>query len=319
MRYLTIQQARRSAVGLSEIDGTAAQQLSDITIGQYILRAERMIDQYVGFDLKQAGGFEPHNITVFQQSFDYATRRTRFPAPPVPVRRVLAYRIVISTSAPSGQVLAATISPNDCVINQYENTIEIVPLTAVTYAISPVLAQLGLTQPQTQLDAEVGYYLPQYGETLMDVGDHLTYQAQRGFWTNTYTEALQNQPQSSPALPIIPIVYVNGAIQSSGYTVNLTEGQVVFSASQQGNTISADYQHVIPDSVTESCIAQIEYMIGQRRLNLLGMSGIEMIRNGDQQVKRHLRASGGNNSLDTEEMAPRAQRLLAGYRYIPIA
>jgi hypothetical protein len=318
MRYITLSQMRQSAPGLPEIDGTAGQRLPDISLANYINKAETLVDAYCGIDMKQSGGFDPHTITVFAQSFDYNTRRTRFPVPPVPIRSVLAYRIVISTSSPSGEPLVATLSPFDIVINEYDGWCEAVPLTAVTYAVSPVLAQLGLTQPMVQMEATVGYYLPIFNETLIDLGDHLTYQASQGFWAATYDMALQNRPQTQQ-LPIPANVYVNGALQTSGYTLNLTEGQVVFGSSQAGNVIAADYTHVIPSNVREATQAQVEYFIGQRRLNQLGMAGIEMIRNGDQQVKRHLRSSGGNNSLDSEEMAPRAQRLLAGYRNIPIA
>ena len=319
-KYVTVSQMRLTAPGLYEIDGTPAQRLPDISLAQYINRSEKSVDSYASFDLKQAGGFEPHTITVFQTQFDYQTRRVAFACPPVPMRRVLSERIVISTTSPSGVPLTATMSPADCVINNYDFYVELVPLTAITYAVAPVIAQLGLTVPLNQMDAEFGFYLFQFGDTLYDMGDHQTFQASRGFWASTYVQALQNQPQSG-TVPIPAVVYSNGAIQSGNYTLNLTEGQVIFNAplSNPIPSITADYVYVIPDNVKLATTSQVEWLIGQRRLNLMGLQGVEFVRDGQQQIKRHLRSSGGVGTLDEEPLCPEAQRHLAGYRSIPIA
>jgi hypothetical protein len=290
-------------------------QLHDVSLARYITRAEAMLDAYIGFDQKQGGGFEPHIIGVYQQTFDYRTRRIRFPVPPVPIRQILRFRIQIS-NATNGVPLVATISPNDMVINEYGGYVEAVPLTAVTFAIAPVIAQLGLTEPILQMDCEVGFYEISLGEQLINLGDGKTFQAQRGYWATTYTQATHVQPNTLPPIPAN--VYVNGSLQTTGYTLNTTEGQVIFTTAQTG-TITADYTYVIPDNVREAVIAQVEYLLAQRRLNLNGMAGLEVVRSGDQQVKRHIRQSGGANTLDAEEISARAQRLLAGYRGIPIA
>ncbi len=225
-KYLTASQFRASDPGLPELASPAL--LSDVTLARYIGRAETLIDGYIGFDPKQGGGFEPHVIGVYQEAFDYGTRRTRFPLPVVPLRQVLRYRIQISNGGPSGEPLVATLLPTDCVINEYGGYLEVVPLTAVTYAVSPVIAELGLTQPIAQLDCEVGYYLISLGEPLIDSGNHQTFVAQRGFWATTYDQALHLQPNTLPPIP--PVLYVAGTpLAVTTLTTALASGVAVTS------------------------------------------------------------------------------------------
>ncbi len=315
MKYLTPNQYRLFDDGLP--DSTNASIYPDTLLQRYIQRAESMLDNYVGFALRQGGGFEPHTVSMFEQTFDYMSRRARYPAPPVPVRNVIRFRIQISNSSPSGEPLVATLLPTDCVINTADQYIEVVPLTAVTYAISPEIAQLGLSDPITQLDCEVGFYLPVWGETLTNPsGDQKTFQAQRGFWALTYDEALHLQPTTLPPTP--PNIYANGILlASSAYTLNVTEGEVLFATAQTA-TITADYTYTIPDAVMSATISQVTYLLGQRTLNQMGLQGMEQVRNGDQQFRRHMRMAGGATSFDTETIAPEAQRLLAPYVAIPI-
>ena len=314
MKYLTPSHYRLFDDGLPNITNTTI--YTDTLLQRYIQRAESMIDGYVGFSLRQGGGFEPHIVSMHEQTFNYQTRRTRFPTPPVPVRNIIRFRIQISNASPSGAPLVATLLPTDCVIQETDQYLEVVPLTAVTYAIAPEIAQLGLSDPITQLDCEVGFYLPVLGETLTNPsGDQKTFQAQRGFWATTYTQALHVQPTTLPPVP--PNVYLNGTLLStSAYTLNVTEGQVIFSTTQTG-TISADYTYTIPDPVFMATIAQTTYLLGQRTLNQMGLQGMEQVRNGEQQFRRHMRMAGGATSFDTETIAAEAQRLLAPY--IPVA
>lgn len=308
-KYLTVAQYKLADDGLN----LAA--ISDRSLARYIARAEGDIDAYMGFDLMR-GGFEPH-YTWMQAYFNEKTLKITVPGYPVPVRQITRYRIQVSNLTTSGAGFFADINSGDCVINTTHGYIEIVPLQAVTYSLSPVLLQLGLRPPLVQVDCETGYFLPVFGEVLTPVDNsYLTYAAVRGFWATTYTQALATQPNVLPPVP--PVVYVNGTATNSYSSINSVEGTITFAASQQANTISADYTYSIPDVVRDACIDQVTYLFGLRQLNQLGLTGLGMIRNGDMEI-RSIQSFPARFVAENGALCEQAAHKLATYKSIPIA
>lgn len=373
-------------------DGMSLSDVPPLTLARTIQRAESDIDSHMEFDLR-TGGFEPHNIWV-QGQWDAKTLRFLIPNYPVPARNVIRYRIQVSNVTSSGAGFFATISPNDVALNVFDDYLEAVPLQSVTYSLAPVLIQLGLRPPIVQVDAEMGYFLPSWGETLLQLGtDYKTYIASRGFWATLYTQALSIQPNTLPPIP--PVVYKNGVpifaaslssaitagtaytslsvnalpaaiagnstlivndgsgstatavtvgsagasigavsipitsftpsvsygigtVFASGYAANYTEGQVIFSsANLSTDIIKSDYTFTIPDNVRDACILQTSYLLQQRALNKMGMGGLELVRNGDMQIKRPT-GSGATIEEDTA-LCLAAARKLDSYLQIPVA
>jgi hypothetical protein len=279
-KYLTVSQFKRAGMGndLSSV--------SVPTLTMTIAQAEAGIDAHMGFDPK-VGGFEPHD-TWIQERWNSKTLRTRLPSHPIPVRNIQRYRIQVSNLSGTGAGFFANIASSDCVINEYDSYVEIVPLQAVTYSLSPVILQLGLNPPIVQLDCEVGYYLPILGEQLIDSGNHQLYYGIRGFWASSYDQALHVQPNTLPPVP--PVVYVNGVVASSSiYSINYTEGSVLFTSVQSSNpVVTADYTMQIPDYVYFSAIEQTSYLLAERALTAQGMKNVGMVRSGDIQVTRNV-------------------------------
>lgn len=278
MKYLTLQMYKDADTGISLSD------INDLSLARHIARAETAVDVYMKFDLK-VGGYEPHNVWL-QKKWDITTRQTPFPSHPVPVQLVNRYRIQVSNISVSGAGFFANINSGDCVINQYGGYVEIVPLQAITYSLSPIILQLGLKNPLVQMDSFVSFYIAVFGEVLINAGDNLNYKALRGFWASSYQAALHIQPNQLPAIP--PVVYANGSIvSSSNYTVNYTEGLITFNSVQSGSaTVSADYTATIPDPAREATIRQVTHLLEQRALTKMGMGGLDLARSGDQQVQR---------------------------------
>lgn len=309
-KYLTIEQYKLADTGMNITN------ISDFTLARTIARAESDIDSFVGFDLKR-GGFEPHSIS-FQSLFDEKTRKTPLPSYPVPIRQITRYRIQVSNLSTTGAGFFADISPSDCVINEEEGYVEIVPLQAVTYSLSPILIQLGLNPPIVQMDCIVGYYLTSFGETLIATDNtYMTYAAIRGSWeTSTYNQALHTQPNQLPAIP--PVIYVNGVSQTSGYTLNTIDGLVTFPSSMQSHTISADYTYNIPDDVRDACVDQVTYLLGLRALNQMGMQGSAFLHNGDVEI-RTVESFPARFPQDNGALCDRAANKLKRYIPIPLA
>lgn len=312
MKYLTVEQYKRYGSGIQIGDAT------DMNLALMIGRAEAGIDGHMGFDLKR-GGFEPHQVMI-QQPFEQRTRKSFGPNYFIPVRQVTRYRIQVSNIGTAGAGFFANISPNDCVINNDGGYIEIVPLQAVTYSLSPVLIELGLNPPIIEMDCEVGYYIPIFGETLINDGNNQTYYATSGFWATTYDQALATQPNQLPAIP--PVVYVNGVAQTSGYTVNAVEGSVTFTAMQTPTAIvTCDYTKTIPDIVTEACVTQVDWLLSQRNLNKLGLYNyLYQMRSGEQMIS-YPRATGVSDKgqASASALCDKAVGILARMEQIGIA
>lgn len=311
-KYLTIAQYKRYGEGVSLSDVT------DTMLAYQISRAEAEIDSHMGFDLKR-GGFEWHPIMV-QVPFQQWTLKNFTPQVPVPLRNITRYRIQVSNISTSGAGFFANINSSDCVINNDGAYVEIVPLQAVTYSLSPILIQLGLRPPIVELDCNVGFFLPVFNEPLLDSGDHTTYYALDGNWATTYDLASYLQPQFT--MPIPPNIYVNGIVQASNtYSVNSIEGTVTFNSAQSLTaSITADYTKTIPDAVKEAAVLQTDYLLGQRNLNKLGLQGLESARTGDQDVRRPRQYPARMNTRPSQTaLCKEAIYVLSTYEQIGIA
>lgn len=305
-KYLTTQQYRDMDAGV------LTSEVTDRQLANWIQTAEADIDAYMGFDLK-VGGFEQH-VTWTQTAWNDQTLRTRVPNFPVPVINPLRYRIQVSNLTQAGAGFFADINAGDVSINTFEGYVEIVPLQAVTYSLSPVILQLGLKPPIVQLDCLVGFYFGVIGETLYNKGDNATYYAQRGFWASSYQTALSIQPNTLPPVP--PIVYANGVVQaSSTYTINYTEGYILFTTPWTGTspTITLDYTYTIPDAVRQATVARTSWVLGQRLLDKMGLSGLDMAASGEQHIKRitHSNVGGALDPNTINKLAPYLQIALA--------
>jgi len=307
-KYLSVQQYKDESTGL-DLTG-----LNDLSLARYIARAETAIDAFMKFDMK-VGGFEPHNIWL-EQRWDFATRQIRFPSHPVPIQAVNRYRIQVSNLSTDGSGFFATINPGDAVIAPYAGYVEIVPLQAITYSLSPVILQLGLRNPLIQMDCFVSFYNAVFGEALINTGDNTNYQALRGFWASSYLAAKHIQPNQLPAVP--PVVYVNGTVtSSSNYTVNYTEGRVTFGSTQSSTAVvTADYTATIPDAAREAAVRQVTFLLQQRALNKQGMGGLDIAKSGDQQIQRIKQVRGVTR---VEALCEDAAACLMDYAEIAIA
>lgn len=310
-KYGTPQSYRYAFEGLVEPTTTS---VTDTMLASLISRAEAAVDAYVGMSLLTPNGFAPGVLGIVQQGFDmtggFGARKLRFPSPLVPVRNIQRIQIHISNASPSGTPLVATLSPGEVIINNWDGYCEAIALT-LTYSLSSVIWELGANPPIAEWDVECGFYLPYTGDTLYDTGNGLLFRALRGFWAATYTQASSNQPLTLPPVP--PNIYVNGVKQTSGYTINYADGSVTFSASQAGQTVTADYTTTIPEVVREATIAQVTYLLQQRTLNQMGMGGLEQLKTMETFARR---ARG--DDAEEDQLCARARLKLSEYKPIAI-
>lgn len=264
--------------------GVLTPEVTDLQLANWIQGAEADIDSFVGFNI-QGGGFEQRRSWT-QSEWNQQTLRTRVPNWPVPAQNIYGYKIQVSNVTTAGSGFFAVINPGDVVINVFGAYVEIVPLQAVTYALSPVILQLGLKPPLVQLEYQAGFYISTLAGTMYNKGDNLTYIAQDGFWATTYNQALHIQPILLPPIP--PVIYANGiVIAASNYSINATEGTVTFNVARPASdVITADYTYTIPHNVKQATISRTTWLLGQRQLAKTGLVGLEVASGGEQRAQR---------------------------------
>jgi len=81
------------------------------------------------------------------------------------------------------------------------------------------------------------------GEALSDSGDGLTFNSANTHWINLANGLIYQEDDISS--PYLAKIYVNAVLQTSGYTINYATGDVTFSASKSGQTITADYSYAV--------------------------------------------------------------------------
>lgn len=298
-KYLTVNQYLAADEAVPSIDVLTTTQLTT-----YIRRAERSIDTALLFD-PRIGGFEPHAAWI-QQPFDMDTRKTRIPNTPIPIRAVQRYSIQIANaSTESGAGFFTDVSQADIALNTYGGYIEVLPLQAILYTLVPVFSPFGMEPPVVQVEYTVGYYFPVTSETLT-TEDNQTYQAENGFWASAIDLAPSLMPTSF-SYPT-PTVYVNGAVQTTGFTLDTSEGTVKFAATRaDSDIVTADYSYQIPPAVVEATIAQTSYLLALRELNQYGMNALGRLSSDGQSLS----TNAYNSAL--HGLCPRARDLLSVY------
>lgn len=298
MKYLTLAQLKNTDEGLP-LTG-----ITDVALARIIAAAETDIDAYMGFDPK-LGGFEPKNV-LFQTLWDNDRHRVDIPNECLPVRQVLRFDIQLSNISTTGAGFEAIIQPNDVAINNFEEYMQIIPLSAITYSMFPTIIGMGLDPAIVVIEIATGYYVPIFNEIFVDSGDHMTYWSLRGFWATTLNLAPSLLAKSSSVIPVIPAqIQVNGAAPGVSYTTDPLNGSVTFATPlAASSTVTGSFATQIPDFVRETTIAQVYFYLRQRLLAQTGTyPETKRIRNGDQEIMmqdRDKQVRGMNGSLCAE-------------------
>ena len=147
------------------------------------------------------------------------------------------------------------------VVNQMEGYVEVVALTPVITGYFPVGWNFGLWNPLAEVDYTYGWDFEVVGDECEAVSTVL-YTSSHGNW-------------SADA----PTVYVDGVVQSSGYTVNRDDGSILFATAPDGEAVvTVDYTYLCPDAISQATGIVATDLIGQARIASRGMIGLSSIR-----------------------------------------
>jgi hypothetical protein len=196
-----------------------------------------------------------------------------------------------------------TIDPANIYVNSVQNWAEIVSIAAIVSGVYPVGINFGLYTPVAEVSYTYGWNYQVVGE-ILDLEDVGTYAADNQFW------------KASPA----PVIYKNGAVQSSGFTIDLTEGTVEFAVAPDGtDIITADYVHPLPPAIAEATAIVATRATTESQLVAAGLGGLNEITIEEMTLRRSASRGGGStvsmavNLFDTYTAA-----LLEPYNYTTV-
>ena len=297
MPYLTPQRFREMGFGsdISELDDTELVSL--------IAQASAVVDSYCNVPrIPQKHDFRGGTITGEQH-------RWRYPQSPFeigqrkyypfhwPILEIQQFRIYVTNTQ------YVEIAPSAMLINNSERYWEIVSLalTGVGLFNALIIPNVGLADPIAKSTYTYGWDFTVEDDSLT-CSDGQTWRAQNQYWFTDTNRA--------------PVIKKNGAVVTSGFTVDATEGSVVFTDNLLAtDSVTATYHHKLPSDIQYGTGHIVAHLHGEAELHARGMAHLTMIKVAEVTMERDLRRgnpAGLIANLDT--LVPEAALLLGAYR-----
>lgn len=162
-----------------------------------------------------------------------------------------------------GLTYSVEITPGSNIyINQMEQYLEIVALNPIVIAYYPLAVSLGLHNPIARVTYDYGWTFPIAGDVL-EAETTTQFSASYGNWDST----------------VIPVVYLDDVVQTTGYTVDYDDGVITFDvAPDVGVEVTADYTYTAPDPVVQAIGLTATSLMGNARMAQRGMTGLQSIK-----------------------------------------
>jgi hypothetical protein len=111
------------------------------------------------------------------------------------------------------------------------------------------------------------------------------------------------------------VIKKNGAVQTSGFTVDAIEGSVVFTDNLlASDTVTASYHHKLPSDIQYGTGHIVAYLHGDAELHARGMAHLTKLRVAEVEMEKDLRRSAPQGLIaNLNTLVPEAALLLGGY------
>ena len=295
--YLTPQRFREMGFGID------ISELDDAELLSLCKQASAVVDSYCNVPrIPQKHDFRGGTITDEEHTWGYPQTpfdigRRRMYLFHYPIIAIQQFRIMVTNTQ------YITIAPTELMINKTERYFEVVSLAMTGTGLfnALIIPNVALAVPIAHTSYTYGWDLLETDEE-MTCTDGQTWRAQNQFWhTDTGRE---------------PVIKVNGAVVTTGFTVNANEGAVVFTDNLLAtDTVSATYHYKLPSEIQFATGHIIAYLHGQAELHSRGMAHLTRLRVAEVDMERDLRRSLPTSlisGLDNE--VPEAAILLSAFR-----
>jgi len=293
--YLTPERFKTMGLGV-DLDG-----VEDIALRSAITRASATIDAVCAvprtpqkFDFR-GGRMVDEAHTWYIDPYERPHPYQFWPnVAPAPILAIEAFAIWATNH------ISVNIDVDNIVINNSAGYIELSSLNLTQFGIfgAGITPLLGLYNPIAKSTYRYGWSFAVEDETLVPV-DGQTYAAQHQFWADADV-----------------VVKVNDEVVTTGFTLDRTEGWVVFAENQPAvDIVSVSYTHKLPWEISQACAVITSEEIGEADLRKKGMDGVERLRVQEVEIERPRQYLGtaGRSALD--DLPEEAGILLAGYTF----
>lgn len=294
--YLTPDRYRQAGYGLD------LSEIEDAELRSVINRCSSLVNSFCAApNLPQRHDFRGGTSTAEQHQWklgsDYyvGNRRVYFWHKPLKTVSSLVIRLT--------NHMSVSLTNDDLFVNNAEGYVEVTSLAAVSFGIYPigVVPNLGLYIPVAELTYTYGWSFSETDEHL-DAYDANRYMSSHMSWL------------ADPA----PVIKKNGAVMTTGYTVDYVEGTITLSESPLATDIfTATYTYSLPGPIQEATGIIVTSQLGERSLAQKGMTGLAAIRIAEVQLARTMSREGQQNSQANQSFVipDAAQALLEPYRF----
>lgn len=293
--YLTPERFRTMGLGVDLDD------VDDVELRSVLERASAAVDSYCSVPLLPQK-FDFRGGTMTDEQHEWRSDMYDRPAPyrfwpyAKPVKEVTSFRIY---STPNVYV---EIDAAEMFINNNGGYIEVSSLKLTQFGIfgAGVLATLiGMYNPVARMTYTYGWEFPIVGEYL-EPTDAYTYRAQHQFWSDADVT-----------------VFVNAAEVTTGFTVDRTEGTIVFDDPQAAEDIvTASYTYTLPSQIASATGIIAADAFGESSLRERGMGSLEALTVGEISMRRGPGAGQRGSVLTAETLPQSARALLSGFLFI---
>jgi hypothetical protein len=173
-----------------------------------------------------------------------------------PLRTVTGFRLKFTNS------YQITLPPSNLFVNSTEGWAEIVASQPTIIGYPPLGYWYGLFQPIAEIDYTYGHRIA-VTEDECEAASPTLYYATYGNWLSRETVEVQ----------------IDGAVESSGYSVNLADGSITFvEAPAPDEVVSVSYVTTLPDAIAQATGLIAVDLLGQARIAARGMIGLQSIK-----------------------------------------
>lgn len=257
MLYVTPDKFRVAGTGIDLTD------IEDVELVSILSRASAAVNAYCAApQLPQPHDFRGGTITGERHEWSLYSERRRYYPWHTPLLTVSGFQINVSENA------YVTINPDQLFLNTSGNYVEVVAM-ALGIGVFPIVANLSLNTPVSQMDYAYGYTFPVVGETLYET-DGNTFRAQNQWWTGD-----------------VEVRVDDVALDPGDYTVDTDEGTVTITDNlQAGQVVKADYTHRLPQNIAEATTVIARDHLEQRSLTSKGLGGLLEIQVAEVRLRR---------------------------------
>jgi hypothetical protein len=193
-----------------------------------------------------------------------------------------------------------TVDPVNLYVNRIESWAEVVSIAAIISGVYPVGINFGLYTPIAEMDYTYGWEFPVVKEYLSPTDSTIVYQAANQFWLVGST----------------PQVYVNNALQTTGYTCNFNEGTVTFgTALNDADEVTVSYISTLPEAIAMATGHLTATFMAEADLIGKGMGNLSSIKVEEVELRRFAGHTTGTRAM-VDSIDPAVGTYLSDFIYL---